>query len=103
MPTIRTPIRRGQTASVTAEMVRLFRRCIEIEADGLADVDEDEGGRRQEHAEAVSAFHAAISFKPWEISPLVVANLVAINDGEPGAAAYRKAIALRRQLEGAAT
>ena len=87
---------------ITSEMARLFRRCREIEADDLADVHEDEGGRRLEYANAVNALHVALDWKPWEISPITVVNLISINDGESGFAAYKKAIALRRQLEDAA-
>jgi hypothetical protein len=103
MPTNRTRRRRTphpDLPRITPELVKLYKRILEIRAAGLDDIWEDQGGRKREMYDARAELHRGLGLNPWHYSPTDVAL-----DGPPNADEdpERHALAqeLRRALEAA--
>ena len=74
MPTLRKRISRYPVAEkITPETVALYKRCIEIMAEGKDEIFEADGGRRREFIDARLALHQGLGLKPWHYDVLWVA------------------------------
>lgn len=101
MPTKRTPVDRPIRARVTPDLVALWRRIMEIREAGLDGTPEREGGRQEEHLDALHRLDRGLGLRPWQDSPVDVPP-----HGKPPPwarrASYETAQIWRRALEEAA-
>jgi hypothetical protein len=89
MPTNRRPLTRQPRRAplISREMVDLFRRARAIQARGLDEKWEDQGGRRREFLTVTTDLHRALGRRPWD--PCII-------DDEPDDEAGQRVLA---QLE----
>jgi hypothetical protein len=54
---------------ITPEILQLFRRCLEMQANEDSEIWEANGGRRREYLDAWLALQQSLGLPPWHISP----------------------------------
>ena len=103
------PIKRrkakARNVQITAEMVELFRKCLEIELFGDDEFWAEEGGRRREYLDAMTELHLLLHLHPWECSPLDAHRRDPPDYGSNQTfwhQSYERAHELRKELERAA-
>lgn len=77
---VKRRIAKQRTHQITPEAIAAWRLANEIIDAGLDDVWEDQGGRRDEYIDARNRLDRALGLRPWEATPLDVAD-----DGPPPA------------------
>lgn len=106
MTTKRTPIRRNVKPRITAEVLALWRKIQEIEAEGDDRAWEEEGGRRRECMDAHNELNQLLGIRSWQRNPaqvrepeppkwMTAGNLLAADQ-------WREAWKLRQAIEAAA-
>ena len=66
MPTNRTPRSVDKRIRITAEVVALFRRAVDLQCDESSQHWEEDGGTRGAYHNARLALHHALGRKPWD-------------------------------------